>query len=89
MPELEALAGAGLVAEALLRVDEGILASSAALLGGDSAARFGHGMLIPSDPDDTPELSLVRAYAADGQFLGTASRSADGALRPLKVLAPT
>ncbi len=88
LTELEVLAGAGLLDEALLPPDEGLLGWHSAVVDGASEGRFGHGIVLALGLTPEPPRPLLRVYGPDGAFLGTAAGTADGGLKPLKVFPP-
>lgn len=93
---LEALAEAkdrGTLGDSLLAADEALLSWRAAVLGEANEARLRQGQLLRfSSPASQSQAAavegeLIRAYSADGRFLGILRREDVGAWQPHKVLA--
>jgi tRNA pseudouridine55 synthase len=82
LDDLQVLAGAGLLAEALLPPDEGAIDRPAAILCDASAEALRHGRSVAAHAHDT---AASRVYTAAGDFVGIASIR-EGMLRAEKVL---
>lgn len=78
------------IAALTLPPDGGITEWPAAILEGDHALQFGHGMVIePETPADwaAETCRLVRVFTADGRFAGVGEMPTEASLRPVKVMA--
>lgn len=84
MQEVELLAEAGLLGEALIPADEGIADLPAVLLRDDTSAALGHGNPVQLEPA-SPAHDNLRVYTASGDFAGLASAVRSGELRPRKM----
>lgn len=83
---LAEVAAAGRLDELLLPPDEGMTGSEAAILAVERGRRLCHGVALEPVVPATRPASIVRAYAADGTFLGVASVDTSGQVRPRKML---
>lgn len=84
LAELEALAGTGRLAEAVLPCDAALAGLPALQLGPDDTARIRQGQ--PVEAPGADDSALLRLYG-DGKFLGVGVRGADGTLRAKRLMA--
>ena len=87
LDQLEALTNAGLLEEILLSPDEGIATWECAIVGEETATRFGHGLATTIEAALPHSESPIRVYSGEGGFLGVAVITSVEQLKPLKVLA--
>lgn len=77
----------GRLDDLLLAPDEGIAETRAAILSVVHGQTFRHGGIVRCEAATPGMTGRMRAYDAEGAFLGVAAAAAGGELRPLKVLA--
>lgn len=84
LAQLEELAGAGRLADAVLPCDTALVALPALRLSQEDAARIRQGRPVEQPADD--EGALLRLYSGE-EFLGVGTRNPDGTLRAKRLMA--
>ena len=81
------IAGPDSTPEMLAAVDEGVIDWPAAVLSGESSNMFTNGRDLKCARSIAGATTLVRAFNAEGRFIGVGELAAIGTLRPIKVMA--